>query len=368
MKKRFVLLVLACAGALAVTAPAFAATIRVDDDRAQCSNAAFTSIQAAVTAAAPGTRIEVCPGTYQEQVTVPAGKNNLDIYSRNSRAAVIKAPPVMAEPGDIVRINGARNVLLRDFVITGPLPDTLFCSLAVRSGVRVDGGGTAGLVRNHITEIRAANAALRGCQNGIAVVIGRQSEGQTGQAALIGNRIDSYQKGGVLVDGAGSRAAIEGNVIQGEGPTPTIAQNGVQISRGAVVHASRNTVSDNTYSLAPASGSAGFLLFAAGAGTVVERNLVQRNDDNISVSATSGVEISRNQVLDSTFFDGIFLDADSTDNRIERNTARGNAEHDCHDSSAGGGTAGTANRWDRNTGATENRPGLCDDRKADDDD
>ena len=36
-----------------------------------CSTATFTTISAAVAAAAPGSRIIVCPGTYQENVTVP---------------------------------------------------------------------------------------------------------------------------------------------------------------------------------------------------------------------------------------------------------------------------------------------------------
>ena len=46
------------------------ATLTVDDDRVQCPNAGFTSIQAAVTAAHAGDRINVCPGTYNEQVAI----------------------------------------------------------------------------------------------------------------------------------------------------------------------------------------------------------------------------------------------------------------------------------------------------------
>lgn len=42
----------------------------VDDDGADCPEAAFTTIQAAVAAAAPGHQIVVCAGTYHEQVTV----------------------------------------------------------------------------------------------------------------------------------------------------------------------------------------------------------------------------------------------------------------------------------------------------------
>src|SRR4029079_4915574 len=41
-----------------------AGSMIVHDDLADCPNAQFTSIQAAVTAAPPGAKIKVCPGTY----------------------------------------------------------------------------------------------------------------------------------------------------------------------------------------------------------------------------------------------------------------------------------------------------------------
>ena len=58
-------------GALAASASAAqAATLTVDRDRAQCANADYRSIQAAVSAAAPGDLIEVCPDLYDEAVIV----------------------------------------------------------------------------------------------------------------------------------------------------------------------------------------------------------------------------------------------------------------------------------------------------------
>jgi hypothetical protein len=45
-------------------------TLIVDDDHMQCPNATFTSINAAVAAAAPGYTIKVCPGIYGENVIV----------------------------------------------------------------------------------------------------------------------------------------------------------------------------------------------------------------------------------------------------------------------------------------------------------
>ena len=55
------------AGGAAAAAPQ---TLVVDDDRAQCAGAGFTSIQAAVDAAQPGGLIRVCPGLYAERVTI----------------------------------------------------------------------------------------------------------------------------------------------------------------------------------------------------------------------------------------------------------------------------------------------------------
>jgi hypothetical protein len=74
---RRLMLVLLTAAALALlgASPAAAATLRVDDDRQQCRDAAFTTIQSAVTAAGPGDRVQVCPGTYPEQVRIGEGKD-----------------------------------------------------------------------------------------------------------------------------------------------------------------------------------------------------------------------------------------------------------------------------------------------------
>ena len=59
-----------------------------------CKNADYPTIQAAVTAASPGAHIMVCPGTYVEQVTIPAGKDNLTLQSQKPLQAIIQAPAV----------------------------------------------------------------------------------------------------------------------------------------------------------------------------------------------------------------------------------------------------------------------------------
>ena len=57
---------------LGAAPPALAAQSTVDDDRGDCPAAQFTSVQAAVDAAAPGDTIAICPGTYVKAPVRPA--------------------------------------------------------------------------------------------------------------------------------------------------------------------------------------------------------------------------------------------------------------------------------------------------------
>jgi parallel beta-helix repeat protein len=81
--------------------------------------------------------------------------------------------------------------------------------------------------------------------------------------------------------------------------------------------------------------------------------------DGIQIrTGNSGNLISKNNVTRS-FRDGLRMEAGSSGNTISMNNMSGSGEHDCHDDSVGGGTAGTDNTWSKNTGNTENVPGLC---------
>jgi hypothetical protein len=195
------------------------------------------SIQDAVDAAAPGDMIKVCRGLYVEQVTIPAGKDGLTLYSVPDLQAVIKAPVAMLDPKAIVRVNGAQNVTIRHFTIAGPGGG--ICD-SIRWGVRVDSGGSALITDNHITMIRdllSMTGALSGCQNGIGVLLGRNRpdiippDVSPGSGKVVHNLIDRYQKGGVLVDNTGSSTGeVAYNEVIGT-PSQTIAQNGIQVSR-----------------------------------------------------------------------------------------------------------------------------------------
>jgi hypothetical protein len=395
MRRTLLLALIGLIGLLVVgTSQAFAVNRWVNDNDpngggyappgTSCNNPGYATIEGAVNSSGPGDRVNVCPGTYPEQVSVEPGKNNLTIRSVTPLAAVIQAPPTIAADvvnfQSIVRITTSTNVTLTGFRVTGPGPHG--CN-SIRFGVRVDGGGSANILSNHITEIR--DTPFSGCQNGVAIQVGRQADGTTGRANIIGNRIDRYQKNGPTVDNAGSSAVIRHNLMQGVGPTLIIAQNGIQVSRGATAQVDHNLVRDHIYIVPlnlPEFTATGILIFGAASTTDVEENNLRNNQDGIGIFTTTSARFVDNHIIGAggtvppptgtlTLGDGIYASSDTANNLIRGNFIRNNVEHDCHDDSIGPGTAGTANFWIDNDGLTSQPPGLCqprDDEECLDDD
>jgi hypothetical protein len=185
---------------------------------------------------------------------------------------------------------------------------------------------------------------------------------------VVHNLIDNYQKGGVVVDGQmppntgpASHAEVAYNEIDGIGPTVLNAQNGIQISRGAVANVHHNVVKDNIY-LPLAFTAEEILIFQVSSSQItVHHNDVFHNGDGIALIDSQNIEVGWNRSHDQVLYDGLFADTDSMNNRIEYNKLTDNPEFDCDDVSAGpyNAPAMVANPWIQDLGHTENRPGLC---------
>jgi parallel beta-helix repeat protein len=377
--------------------PSPSGNLVVGNNPLNCPHPDFTTIQGAVTYAASGAHIMVCPGTYTEQVTIPAGKDNLTLQSQKPLQAIIQAPAVIATmPKAIVRIQ-AQNAKLQQFTIQGPGGGP--CD-SLEYGVRVDSGGSATIEHNHITHIR--DNPLSGCQNGVAVQVGRAADMTTGAATIRNNQIDDYQKNGITISNTGSSALVENNIVTGAGPTLLIAQNGVQVSSGATAQVKNNTISGNVYTPGTVT-STGILLFTPGAtdvennrlsandtsiyafqadgssevennkvvngtfdgitvdtsnGLPVQNNQVQSNDNGVGVYATSGASIQNNHAKDNRT-NGFYAGSDTSSNTFQNDEADDSGTFDCHDDSVGGGTAGTANFWLSDHGDTSSPAGIC---------
>jgi len=147
--------------------------------------------------------------------------------------------------------------------------------------------------------------------------------------------------------------------IDGIGPTAVIAQNGIQVSRGAIANVHHNVVKDNIYSLSTFADEAILLFEDSSPQTTTDHNDVYNNNDGIGLYTTTKIKVGWNDSHDNAPYDGMFADSDTAGNTIEYNRMYNNAEFDCNDVSIGPGTTGTANFWIQDLGYTESRPGLC---------
>ena len=234
MRYRF-LPALVSAGVLCCAQGAYAATLTVDDDRADCPAAAFTSVQAAVDAAAAGDTIVICNGDYAEGPGTP-GTNALtitkpltlkgagaDLVTITPKASSVAGGSIL-EPGTSDLRNGLGDIIAIVGTPTQPIKVDI-------SGVTVDGYDAkgrpvaveAGIVfldakgsvnYSHVTNTVTSegdNAYLhpggwRGEQPGVGIA-------QTSAALLAPvdgsrkleitrTRVDKYNRVGVLIDGA----------------------------------------------------------------------------------------------------------------------------------------------------------------------
>jgi hypothetical protein len=157
-------------------------------------------------------------------------------------------------------------------------------------------GGDVGISGSAVTKTGNHTAGVfdpNGVQTGLGVLF---DPGSTG--SIEGSIISEYQKGGIVVNGAGTSASLIGNTVTGLGPVNFIAQNGIQVSRGAIADLTENEVSGNIYTqngdCAPGGVgscvgvvSTGVLFFQAGVtpktGEIASSNHVFRNQANVTI-------------------------------------------------------------------------------------
>ena len=268
---------------------------------ASCTAPSFNTIGAAISAASSGDTIIVCPGTYTEQVAITT---SLTLESSGGASlTTIQAPSSLVADGlglnDIVDVMGG-TVTINGFTISGPVNNLDY-------GIFVGGGATVTIENNNILSI--SDNPMTGSQHGGGIRVGSSGLDTIGTATITNNVIAGYQKGGIVVDGSGSSAVISGNTVTGVGPTATIAQNGIQISRGATGTVEDNTVSGNVCldptqcgPAGPSGGSTGILIFQS-AGVSVTDNQVTGNDYGLYAAEDTGpVTFGSNTISDSTYF------------------------------------------------------------------
>jgi pectin methylesterase-like acyl-CoA thioesterase len=222
------------AGLLLTAAPAQAVIILVDDDQVQCPSALFNTIQAAINAASPADIVRVRPGVYNEQIVLD-NTTASPLTVRGDNGAIIMPSPMIANTTSLTSGDAmAAVVLIKDAA-----------ALINIQTLTIDAGsnGSAGclphivgiLVQN--ADAKVLNAAVRnaklgagleGCQTGLGIFV-QSGGGGTSDVTVEGTSVHDYQKNGITGNESGTFLIAKTNRVTGWGPTPHIAQNGIQI-------------------------------------------------------------------------------------------------------------------------------------------
>ena len=213
---------------LALTAShVLAATLSVDDDLTDCPSAAYTSIQAAIDAAAEADVIAVCPGTYVEGPG-GAGTNALTITKsltlRGAGADLVTVTPNPANGNQIADAvlelrDGVGDILAIVGVPEAPIDVAVSGITFSGAGVYVEAGvvfrdARGSVVRSRVTRIvtseqAAASSTPGGYRSqfpGVGIAQVTSGAGLSGTPVrtltIDRTRVDKYNTIGVLIDGA----------------------------------------------------------------------------------------------------------------------------------------------------------------------
>jgi hypothetical protein len=302
----------------------------VVDDNSACPGTDYTSIQAAVTASPAGSKIQVCPGTYNEQVVINKPLTIDGVSYANQDQPLVKPATAVANSTSLASGNPIAAIILvratKDVKIEGLTVDgsTSGINACAPNLVGVYYRNASGKIENNAVRNIALGPGLEDCQSGQGIFV--QSGTETGVEAkskveIDGNTVHDYQKTGIIANEDGTDASIHDNTVTGIGSTNLIAQNGIQLAFGAKGEVAKNSVINHVYGQCTSTTvcpftSSNILLYGAVAPNVHD-NEVGNSQVNIYQGGDKG-KVNNNTIYQSFVFDGIDLVGD--DNDADNNT------------------------------------------------
>ncbi len=168
--------------------------------------------------------------------------------------------------------------------------DTTTISGANYFGVLVNGDANdvAVTIQDSLVQ-NIGESPFNGTQHGAAIYYRSFGTGSA-SGSVTGTEVKRYQKAGIVANG-NSTVTVSNCSVQGLGPVPYIAQNGIQFGWGATGSAMRNTVTGHSYvptdGHGDGSASAGVLIYGEPSGFTtgiqVTGNTLTENDNGVAL-------------------------------------------------------------------------------------
>jgi hypothetical protein len=290
-----------------------------------CAQPGFSTIQSAINAG--GATVNVCTGTYTEQLTITKAVKLVAFNGSGTATVVMPAAAVnstttcdtmVGEQKDEISICTPDTVNITGLNVQAVIP-TASCAGQLY-GIFVGEGGTLKSTNMAINGASTNVAGLKGCQYGVAVEVGNKTPAEVGHAVLNKDTVTGYQKNGPTVKSPGSTLTVTASTVTGSGPNPDIAQNGIQVSFGAKGTVNSSTVSGNECNAGSCSASnieeqaTGLLFFEAATGSKVASSTLKENDigayyasGSATVPITPDLTLSKD-VFTNNRYEGVVLE------------------------------------------------------------
>lgn len=393
-------------------------TIVVDDDRRECPDAQFTSIQTAVVEAAAGDTVEVCPGLYRESVAV--SKPLTLVGARPQRQPDERCDGAVVDPtreAVLNHSNGGFDLRANDVTVVGFTIQSA-SQPPVGAGITTSSSFSGYRIEDNVIQKNRPGIFLHSDGARPTVVRGnclRENPspppfGPTAIVALSNNRLanaaleHNFFTGHAFGMGFfGTQSAltirhnrlIDGGSIELRNTTSSVIAHNLSVdarrhavsvgggSRDVIVRANRLSAGQlaGVVVFAPTGQPAvtdvlvesnhitefprGGILLSNASGNTLQGNSVSLSGTpggefgGISIANGSNHNIVRGNRLQENRPAGIRVRTLSTGNVIVHNRAFDNVDYDCQDETVGEGTEGTANVWGHNRGETASPPGIC---------
>jgi len=210
----------------------------------------YSSIQAAVNGVSPGGTVQVCPGTYYEQVLITQSLTLIGVQAGTAKAAIVMPPssglvnnltaangvPFVAQIG----VNGAAGVNISDLTVDGTnnqLPD---CSAIYGGIVYRNATGTV----NQVVTKNQFEPSSSACFNGYGIWVENDPGVATSNITIENSSVHDFQGGGIVAHNPGTTVTVTGNAVANTGVTAGFVQNGIEIGNEATGTVSGNSISD----------------------------------------------------------------------------------------------------------------------------
>jgi Right handed beta helix region len=326
---------------LAVPAAANAASVYVSNSSPvvpggkSCTQPNYATVQGAIDALKliSNPTINVCPGTYTEQLTITKALKLSVAGTAGSAKVVLPASPADTKtecdeaPGtgefqpdqDGISICTPGTVSITGLTVEAKWAGNV-CDDSLY-GILVAGGAT--LKASNVTINGAGAFPINGCQGGVGIQVGMHwtKPAEVGHATLKGVTVTNYQKNGITIESKGSTATIGTTIVKGAGATPETAQNGIQVSGEGQAKIKSSKISGNECDVKSCGGegfsqeqATGLLFYGAAAGSSVTSSTLEGNDIGAYYISQSATQPASPELLLSkdTFsgnrYEGVVLD------------------------------------------------------------